>query len=266
MIGSFRVLDVHAHIYPDPIAEKAAAGTDRFYGTKAACTGTLGDLFLSGKDTDLFVVHSVATSPKQPSSINRFISEKMREFPEKLIGFGTLFPESSETERDFRSAIDLGLRGIKLHPDIQRFCLDSPECFLVCDLCREAKIPLILHTGDTRYDYSNSNRLIPLLERYPDLIVIGSHFGGWSRWKQATSELYSYRNFYTDCSSSLMYLSAEDAAACIRTYGTERVLYGSDYPMWNPKKELERFLSLPLSEREKEQILFLSASRLLHVE
>lgn len=45
--------------------------------------------------------------------------------------------------------------------------------------------------------------------------------------------------------------------------GVHRVMWGTDYPMWNAKEELERFAKLPLNNRERELILAENAQRLL---
>ena len=69
-----------------------------------------------------------------------------------------------------------------------------------------------------------------------------------------------------DTSSSLYAMSPEEARKIIRRYSRDRVLFGTDYPMWNPKTELERFRSLRLTEEEEERILCLNAKQLLGIE
>ena len=59
--------------------------------------------------------------------------------------------------------------------------------------------------------------------------------------------------------------AAKKALRIIRTYGTDRVLFGSDYPMWSPKKELENFFALGLTEEENRAILWDNAARLLNL-
>ena len=65
-----------------------------------------------------------------------------------------------------------------------------------------------------------------------------------------------------DSSSSLFALSPEEAAALVRLYGADRVLFGVDYPMWTPGEELNRFLALPLTEEERERVLYKNAAAL----
>ena len=66
-----------------------------------------------------------------------------------------------------------------------------------------------------------------------------------------------------DVSSSLMFMSAEDAVKRIRSYGTQRLVYGSDFPLWNPVQEWERFSNLPLTEDERDQITYKTALNVL---
>ena len=119
-----------------------------------------------------------------------------------------------------------------------------------------------MHTGDNRYDYSNPNRLKPILEIYKGLTVIGAHFGGYSIWNEAADKLHGIENFYVDCSSSFFNFSDAEVVALIREYGAERVLFGTDFPMWSPKAELERFMALPLDERERNLILSENAKKI----
>ena len=58
-------------------------------------------------------------------------------------------------------------------------------------------------------------------------------------------------------------MSPEKGREIIRHYSRERVLFGTDYPMWNPAEELKRFYRLQLKDDEQEMILHLNAEKLL---
>ena len=264
MVNGIFTIDAHCHIYPEKIASKAVGGTDRFYDTKSACKGTVDDLITRGNEAgiDFFIVQSVATTPKQVKSINEFIASEVAKNTDKLLGLGTLHPESEDIKGDVEHLVSLGLKGVKLHPDIQAFKIDDYRCLKIYELCEEKGLPLLLHTGDYRYDYSNPNRLLPILEIYDNLTVIGAHFGGWSIWEEASRKYKGIKNFYVDCSSSFNYIDKETAKKIIRTYGADRVLFGTDYPMWDAKRELEYFLSLGLDEWEIKSILNINAKKL----
>ena len=264
------IIDAHCHIYPDKIAAKATAATEVFYGINhTELDGTVSLLVREGTKAGVsrFVVQSVATTPKQVSSINRFIAETVRRSDGKFLGLGTLHPESSDIEGDVQELISLGLKGVKLHPDIQKFKLDDYRCLKIYECC-EGRLPILIHTGDIRYDYSNTNRLLPILDIYKELTVIGAHFGGWSLWEEAAKELSvkNFPNFYVDCSSSFYALSDEKIKELISAYGEDRVLFGTDYPMWNPRVEVKRFLSLGLSKKTQEKILYKNACGLFGIE
>ena len=77
-------------------------------------------------------------------------------------------------------ATELGLRGVKIHPDTQLFNMDDERMFELYDYLRQKDIPLLIHCGDYRYDYSHPRRLKRLLREFPGITVIGAHFGGWS--------------------------------------------------------------------------------------
>lgn len=268
MINNIYTIDSHCHIYPEKIAEKAVAGTDRFYSENSVGKGTVADLLQLGKQAgiDHFIVQSVATTPKQVKSINEFISQEVKNSNGLMTGLGTLHPDSRDINGDIEHLLELGLKGVKLHPDIQAFKIDDYRCLKIYDICEQKGLPVLMHTGDNRYDYSNPNRLLPVLNIYTSLKVIGAHLGGWSIWEEAVEAYRECPNFYVDCSSSFAYLKPDTAKKIIRSYGADKVLFGTDYPMWSPKREMEYFLSLNLDENEICSILNMNAKKLFGLE
>ncbi|MBE6768464.1 MAG: amidohydrolase [Ruminococcaceae bacterium] len=262
-----KIIDAHCHIYPDKIAEKAAAATGRFYDIEMSLDGKVSTLMREGTAAgiDHFIVQSVATTPAQVGSINRFIAEEVARSGGKMTGLGTLHPDSEDIAGDVEQLLELGLRGVKLHPDIQGFKLDDYRCLKIYELC-EGRLPLLLHTGDHRYDFSNPNRLKPILDTYTELTVIGAHFGGWSIWEKAAEQLHGYDRLYVDCSSSLYAISPDVGRRLVRCYGADRVLFGTDYPMWSPAEELDRFYAMGLTAEENRKILCDNAATLFSIE
>lgn len=262
--NKYFVTDSHCHIYPEKIASKAVNGTDNFYDAHSVGSGTTENLLKLGSEAgiDHFIVQSVATTPKQVASINNFIAEEVKKSGGRFTGLGTMHPDSEDLRGDIEHLISLGLHGVKLHPDIQQFKIDDYRCLKIYELCEKHKLPILMHTGDYRYDYSNPNRLVPILQIYTDLVVVGAHFGGWSIWEEASNELSNFKNFYVDCSSSFPYLEMETAKKIIDRYTPDHVLFGTDYPMWSPKNELETFLNLNLSEDDNKKILSENARKI----
>lgn len=263
MVENFYCIDAHCHIYPEKIASAAVGHTDEFYHVTSKHNGTIDDLLSSGKraGVDKFIVQSVATTPKQVKRINEFIAESVKSDPESFTGLGTLHPESTDIKGDLEYLLSLGLHGVKLHPDIQGFKLDDYRCLEIYENCEKMGAPVLLHTGDLRYDNSNPNRLKPLLETYKDLTFVGAHFGGWSIWENASFQLAEYDNFYVDCSSSFYYTGKNKAKEIIRRYGAEKVMFATDYPMWNAETEIKTLLDMELSEDEYVKIFSENAKK-----
>lgn len=268
--GKYTVIDAHCHVYPEKIVDRAVAGTDAFYGTRAACRGVVSELvsFSESLGIDHFVIQSVATTPKQVGSINSFIASAVAQNPKLFTGLGAAHPDCENQSAVISELLELGLHGIKIHPDIQGFAIDDERMLPVYALCQDAGLPILMHTGDHRYDFSNPNRLLPILKTFPRLVVIGAHFGGWSVWDDAAAKLSDYPNLFVDCSSTFPFANDDLAFGerLIAKYGYERVLFGSDFPMWSPEVELKTFFSLRLTEKERIAILSENAKKVYHIQ
>ena len=153
------VIDVHAHIYPEKIAERAVGAVGEFYLVDMYGQGTAAHLLASKEQAPLthFVVHSVATKPSAVASINDFIAEQCRLHPE-FIGFMAMHQDLEDPETEIERAVGLGLRGMKLHPDTQKVNMDDPRLMRIYGMI-EGRLPLIVHTGDYRTDFSHPRRL-----------------------------------------------------------------------------------------------------------
>lgn len=262
----YPIIDCHCHIYPDKIAEKASESIGKFYDLPMSYHGTAAEMLKKSREAGIThsVVFSVATKPQQVASINRFIAEEVAAMP-NLVGLGAVHPESEDQEADIANIAELGLKGVKLHPDIQGFDIDDPRCMKIYEICRERGLLVLIHMGDPRYDCSSPDRLMTVLEKFDRLKVIGAHFGGWGVWKEAAKKLSPYPNLCVDCSSSFAFMPPEEARDIIRIYGAERVIFGTDYPMWEYKAELERFKAIGLTDEEEQLILYKNAAGLFEI-
>ena len=63
-------------------------------------------------------------------------------------------------------------------------------------------------------------------------------------------------NLWVDESSSLAFITPEQAKEYILAYGEDRVFFGTDYPMWSVSEELERFDRIDLTDSQREKILW----------
>ncbi len=261
-----RIIDFHTHIYPAPIAQKAADSICEFYKLEGGgMDGTVASLLAQGDKagTDHFVVLPVALKPDRVRHINEFILSQVAVQP-RFTGFGTLHAAMENLEEEVEFIHRTGLRGVKMHPDTQIFNIDDPRLFPAYELLREKGLPVVFHTGDPRYDYSHPRRLRHVLALFPGLKAVATHFGGYGLYESAFDALKD-TDCFLDVSSSLMVLNRETAVNYIRKYGPERMLYGSDYPLWDPEVEIKRFLALGLRDDETEQIAHRTAEDLLGI-
>lgn len=255
-------VDIHNHIYPNKIAQRAVDGVGGFYNVSMHENGTSERLLELQAEAgiDFSLVHSVALKPDQVSTINDFIAEQCKEHS-SYIGFATMHQDFEDMEAEVERAVSLGLEGFKLHPDSQGVNIDDDRLMHFYSLI-EGKLPVMLHCGDYRYDFSHPRRTKRVLREFPNLVVDCAHFGGWSIYDLAVEYLED-ENCFLDISSSVAWLGPRRTTELIKHYGAERILFGSDFPMWSPVEEIERFYQNDLSPAEQEQILWHSAEAYL---
>ena len=88
----------------------------------------------------------------------------------------------------------------------------------------------------------------------------------WPWSLAARSPVAAAQAHWLDTSSSLFKLPRERALELIEKLGHRRFLFGTDFPMWDHREELERFLSLGLPEEVRDDILHRNFCRLFGVE
>lgn len=251
-----KIADIHAHIFPDKLAEKVADNLGSFYNTRAAHIPFLHILMEEEAAAGISYVAgcSSATKPSQVTHLNDFISDCAQKTP-NLIGFGSLYPTMEGWEAELERMPELGIRGIKIHPEFQRVDLDEPKAIPMYRAIAKAGLPVLFHMGDPKLDYSAPERLVNLIRQVPDLIAIAAHFGGWRAWDRARANILP-ENVYYDTSSTIAFLGRDRSLDLLEKMGPERFLFGTDFPMWSPKKELSCFLDLDLDETTRDRILF----------
>lgn len=259
------LIDIHSHVYPEVIAEKAAESIRNFYELEGdGMDGTVDMLRKQGDlaGIDRFVILPVGLKPDRVRHINDFILEQVAAEP-RFLGFGTVHAAMEQIAEEVEYILSKGLRGIKMHPDSQVFAIDDPRLFPVYEQI-QGKLPVILHMGDQRFDYSHPARLRHVLELFPKLQVIAAHFGGYSMYETAY-ELLKDKDCIFDISSSLMFMPEGVAERYINAYGAERMAFGTDYPLWDPVTETKRFQQLKLTPEQFDQIAHKTAERILHL-
>ena len=248
------IIDFHTHMFPDKIAGRTLDYLSGIFGASPFADGTYTGLCNSmGKGAvDISIALPAVTKVSQVASINRFASA-YTEGP--VISFGGIHPECENYKEILKEIKNLGLKGIKLHPDFQKFYIDDPAVYPLYEIIQETQLPILMHMGDPHQTYSQPQRLAKVLKEFPKLRVIAAHLGGWERWEEAVANLKADERLRFDTSSCSPFLPKDKMREIIRHYGAENCFFGVDFPMWDHEKELERFFALSLTDYENKRIL-----------
>ncbi len=267
-------IDFHTHAFNDAIAERAISKLENTLVSEghaddvpAATRGTVGEL-LEKMDIwgiDKAVVLNIATKPSQQTVINNWAKEIQSD---RIFCFGSVHPDADDALDELERIKELGLYGVKLHPDYQDFMVNDEKLMPIYRKCAELGLPVTFHAG---FDVVSPDCVhcppelsAQVLERVPDLTVILAHFGGNDRWDDVEKYLVG-KNVYFDISYTDGNTSDEQALRIIRNHGADRILFASDCPWHAASREKSMLERLPLSKEEKELIAHINAEKLLNI-
>ncbi|MBQ8383338.1 MAG: amidohydrolase family protein [Clostridia bacterium] len=265
----YRIFDFHTHVYPDAIAAKAVGALNQFYSFTSECSGTLQELIDSSHQANVygFALLGVATNAHQVEHVNQALlrsADTARREGFRAVAFIGMHQDYPDMEGEIDRAVRLGAVGVKLHPDIQRVDIDDPRLRNLYGILSERDLPVCLHMGDQRaeYRYSSPDKLVRMAKAFPKVRFIASHLGAYKAW-QESDQLIGLPNVWLDTSSVLWALDQRRALELIRLFGADRIFFGTDYPVTNATRELQRFFALPLLEEERRAILWENAAAFL---
>ena len=260
-----KIVDIHCHIYPPDIARKAADSIREFYEIRGdEMDGTAHQLLQRGQQAGIsrHAILPVAVRPDKVAGINDFVKEQADMHPE-FIACGTVHAAMDDLDAETQRILDMDMRAVKMHPDTQHFPIDDIRLYPFYETI-QGKLPVIFHMGDHRYNYSHPVKLFKLLQQFPRLQVVAAHFGGYRMHAEALDILKETNCFY-DISSTMMFMQPGEAEHYINLYGASRMAYGTDFPLWDPVTQVERFLQLKLTPEQMESLAWKTASFLLHL-
>lgn len=269
-----KILDCHTHTYPEAIAARAAENLGAFYNFVVTESGTLKTLEkdISDAGMDGFLLLPVATSPNNVDKINIGAAEQIKSARNdgfEVYSFGCMHQEYPDFDKGLDLIQELGLMGVKLHPDLQAEDCDSDRLFSLYEKMEKRGLSLYLHAGDQRPEmqYSAPERIARIAETFPKMKICAAHFGGYRVWERAKKSLYGkYDNVWYDCSSSLHIIDTGYARELISACGTDRMMFGSDYPAISPQFCYDGFVKLGYEGEVADNILYHNLRRFLCVE
>ncbi|HOM01875.1 MAG TPA: TatD family hydrolase [Acetivibrio sp.] len=261
------VIDFHVHCFPDKLAPRAISQLAANAGIPPRVDGTIGGLKESMKKAGISksVVLSIATKATQTENINDWSAEIQ---DEEIIAFGSIHPDYENWKTELFRIKGMGIKGIKFHPDYQKFFVDDKKMFPIYETAFGLGLIVIFHAGvdiglPEPY-HATPERLEKIVRTFPGCKVVAAHMGGYSFWDDVERFLVG-TDIYLDTSYSLDFMDDEQAKRIIKNHDKKRILFATDSPWMDQEESLLKLKSLNLDKDTEDAILGLNAKALLEL-
>lgn len=281
------IIDFHTHTFPDKIAARTIDKLKAMARCKAHTDATCGMLVDSMHEAgvDCSVVLPVATNVAQSEKLTEaayILNEKWSD--QGLISFGAIHPDYEDYRSLLRHVSQLGLKGIKLHPQYQNIPFDDIRTMRILDYASELGLVSVVHAGiDIGIEgptMCTPDRVLHVMDEVAPENLVLAHMGGWRMWDEVADKIAGLP-VYLDTSYSLgeiprdadtpradsesALMDTEQFLALIEKHGADKILFATDSPWGGQEQTLEQIRALPLSEEEKRMILGGNAQKLLQM-
>ena len=266
------IIDFHTHVFPPQIAEKTLeilkgnAYDSRGVKAIAYTEGTVDSLKASMEENNvsLSVVLPIATKPKQTTSINDY-AEKIT--GGNILSFGSLHPCQGDWEDVLEDLSKRGFKGIKIHPQYQDVCIDSPEVIRVVKKAEDLGLYTVFHAGkdigfppDT--DLCTPKRIKRLLDYVSGKYLVAAHLGSFEMWDEVEKYLLG-TDISFDISYACDFVEIDQLTRIIKNHGADKIIYGSDSPWGSQSGPFKALQKLELTDEEMGMITHKNANRIL---
>jgi len=264
------LIDAHMHAYPDALAGKALARVAAYSPVPPSADGTVAGMLklMNEQGIEKGLLLHVAASPRSQKKVNDFAAEVMQHSGGRFVCFGSVHPDAEDAKDELYRVQALNLPGIKLHPYYQGFDLEGRNAVRVYETCRELGLIVAFHTGldpvEPGVQRAAPRVLSQLLYAMPDLTVIAAHMGGLGCPEEVGMHLCGKAVYFdTACSAVKGAKNPSAHREILLAHDPALILFGSDAPWSDPKREWEYVQSLGLPEQWLSGIAYKNAARLL---
>lgn len=199
---------------------------------------------------------------------NEEVAEQIAQAPTRLKGLASVdLSHPAEAVREIHKYVDgKTFVGVRVVPWLWNLPPNHRLYYPVYAACVELGVPLctqIGHTGPLMR--SDVGHPIPYLEDvlldFPDLKVVGGHVG--FPWVNEVASLtLKFPNFYVDTSAYAAHRLPFDFVHYMKTIGSGRVMFGTNWPMISPKACLEKLEQVGLSKEQEQAFLYGTAKQI----
>ena len=207
------VIDAHVHISPRGILSAVRKWFDEnAWHIRYQLTSSQIFEFLLSRGIKHIIALQYAHKPGIARQLNTYMSEKCKEYENRVTGMATVFPGEDDAEGILRQAFDSGLAGLKLHAHVQCFDMVSEQAYRIYECCRANNKPIVMHVGREPkstayncdpYQLCSAEKMERVIRDFPDLRICVPHMG--------FDELQDYREM-VEKSKFLSYYEADGLA------------------------------------------------------
>jgi len=265
------IIDFHMHIFPDAIAkrslDKLSAIADIIPYSDGTAAGTIQKLDDCG--IDMGVSLNIATSPTQQTTINNHVKMLNDTISDRVISFGSVHYLSPHATSELERIHQMGIKGIKMHPDYQDFMVDDKRVFPIYEECQKLGLIVVLHSGWDCFSpdlvHSPALGCSLVAKTFPKLKLVLAHMGGLCRWDEVETHLVGLENVYMDTAMCATYQDSMQGKRIIENHHPDNILLGSDCPWEDPAASVRYVRTLDISDNMKEKILSKNAMKILGI-
>jgi len=273
------IIDFHTHVFPPQIKKNRNKYIDSdpcfaiLYSNPKAKLATADEL-IAGMDeagVDISVIVNIGWITHELCvETNDYILESVARYPNRLIGFCAVQPQSYEAAVDeIERCARGGIRGVgELRPDMQLLDLGDKEIMEpLVEVMKKYKLILLTHTSEpVGHDYPGKgsitpDMLYPFIASFPDLPIVCAHWGGGLPFYALMPEVkQAMNNVFFDTAASPLLYSPEIYHQVTQLVGADKILFGSDYPLLAQNRTINEIKSSDLPEEAKGCLLYTSPS------
>ncbi len=260
-------IDFHVHAFNPKIAEKAISVLEERAQIVPYTRGLIEQTIdrMNEWGIDKSVMLPIATKPSQQTVINDWA---LQQDCERIVCFGSVHPDAEDAIDEVWRIKEMGLHGIKLHPDYQGFFINGKKLDPLLDAIAQAELPVVFHSG---FDVVSPDVIhclaqpaLEMIQRHKSLKVVLAHLGCNDCWQDVYDLLAGIDGeVYFDTAFTSRKCPDDIMQKIIEKHGAERILFASDMPWDSPDLIRQKILGLKISDDAKEKILGLNAKRLL---
>ncbi len=276
------LIDFHTHVVPPQIKERRAEYIQRdacfsqLYSQPKAKLVTAEELIASMDENEIdrsVILNLGWTNHEICIETNDYILEATSRHPRRLVGFCAIQPLAGDAAiKELERCAKNGARGIgEIRPDVQRFDFkDNMVMKPVVEAIMKYYLIFLTHASEpVGHQYFGKGTITPefiypLILNFPDLKLVCAHWGGGLPFYALMPEVAAaLKNVYFDTAATPFLYKPQIFKQVTDILGSDKILFGSDYPLLSPKRVIDQIESTKLDQEDKNKILGENARKLL---